>query len=76
MAERLPFEDAAFTWRHTRAVEFTLWVERMRTSKVQADAIRELQAAASESVMRHFGIGPNGSFDLDVALFQASKPAA
>jgi SAM-dependent methyltransferase len=68
----LPGTTAAFRVR----LEFTVWVERMRTPKLQGDAIRALQAAASESVMRHFGIGPDGSFDLDVALFQVSKPAA
>jgi SAM-dependent methyltransferase len=57
-------------------LEFASWVERMHTPKIQADAIRALQAAASEDVMRHFAIGSDGSFDLDVALFQVSKPAA
>jgi hypothetical protein len=42
---------------------------------VQSDAIRALQAAMSETVTRYFGIGPDGSFDLDVAFMQAVKPA-
>jgi len=45
----------------------------MGTPKVQVDAIRALQAARSESVERYFEMGPDGSFDLDVGLFQASK---
>jgi SAM-dependent methyltransferase len=59
---------------HRLRLEFGSWVERMRTPKVQVDAIRALQAAMSESVARYFEIGPDGSFDLDVGLFQARKP--
>jgi SAM-dependent methyltransferase len=60
---------------HRLRLEFGSWVERMRTPKGQVDAIRALQAAMSESVARYFEIGPDGSFDLDVGLFQARKPA-
>ena len=56
-------------------MDFVVWVERMRTPPVQVEAIRALQGAASANVAEHFGIGPDGSFDLDVALFQAAKPA-
>jgi len=58
---------------HRVRLEFASWVERMRTPKVQVEAIRALQAAMSESVARYFKIGPDGSFDLDVGTFQASK---
>jgi hypothetical protein len=47
----------------------------MRTPQVQVDAIRALQAAMSENVTRYFAIADDGSFDLDVALFEAAKPA-
>lgn len=57
-------------------LEFAVWTERMRTPPVQIGAIRALQHATSAEVARHFNIGPDGSFDLDVALFQAAKPAA
>ena len=57
-------------------LDFAVWIERMRTPKVQADAIRALQAAASESLTRHFAIEADGSFTIDVALFHATKPAA
>lgn len=57
---------------HVR-LDFATWVERMRTPKVQVDAIRALQAAMSESVVRYFDIAADGSFTLDVALFHASK---
>jgi ubiquinone/menaquinone biosynthesis C-methylase UbiE len=56
-------------------LDFAVWIERMRTPQLQADAIRALQHAMSETVVRYFGIGPDGSFDLDVALFQATKAA-
>jgi SAM-dependent methyltransferase len=61
---------------HNVRLDFAVWTERMKTPKLNADAIRALQAAMSESVVRHFEIGPDGSFTLDVVLFQASKPAA
>jgi ubiquinone/menaquinone biosynthesis C-methylase UbiE len=61
---------------HHVHLEFATWIERMRTPKVQADAIRALQRAMSETVVRHFEIGPDGSFNLDVALFQATKAKA
>jgi ubiquinone/menaquinone biosynthesis C-methylase UbiE len=55
-------------------LEFTSWVERMRTPKVQVDAIRALQAATSASVTRYFETESEGSFCIDNAVFQASKP--
>jgi SAM-dependent methyltransferase len=58
---------------HRVRLEFAVWIERMKTPKLQADAIRAIQAAMSEPVVRHFDIGPDGSFTLDVVLFQALK---
>jgi ubiquinone/menaquinone biosynthesis C-methylase UbiE len=55
-------------------LDFAVWIERMRTPKLQADAIRALQQVMSDTVTRHFDIGPDGSFNLDVALFQATRP--
>jgi ubiquinone/menaquinone biosynthesis C-methylase UbiE len=55
-------------------IDFASWVARMRTPKVQIDAIRALQATMAESVTQHFEIAADGSFTLDVALFRASKP--
>lgn len=60
---------------HHVRLNFATWVERMSTPKVQIEAIRALQAVMSESVTRYFAIGPDGSFTLDVALFQAAKVA-
>ncbi len=61
--------------QHRLRMHFPVWIERMQTPKVQSDAIRALQAAMSVTVTRYFDIGPDGSFDLDVAFMQAAKPA-
>ena len=47
----------------------------MQTPPVRAQAIRALQALASDSVTRHFAIEPDGSFSIDVALLEAARPA-
>ena len=60
---------------HRVRLEFGSWVERMRTPKVLAEAIRTLQTSMSETVVRYFDIGSDGSFDLDVGSFQAAKAA-
>jgi len=61
--------------QHRVRLQFANWIERMQTPKGQADAIRALQAAMSDMVTRHFNIGADGSFDLDVLLIVAEKPA-
>jgi SAM-dependent methyltransferase len=58
---------------HNVRLDFRSWVERMRTPKVQIDAIRALQEAMSARVTRYFDIAADGSFTLDVGMFQASK---
>jgi SAM-dependent methyltransferase len=55
---------------------FQTWVERMRTPKVQVDAIRALQAVMPDRVARHLALEADGSFTIDTALFRATKPAA
>jgi SAM-dependent methyltransferase len=52
-------------------LEFDVWIARMGTPKLHSDAIRALEAAMPESVVSHFAIGADGSFTLDVALFEA-----
>ena len=59
--------------QHRLRMQFTVWIERMRTPKVQSDAIRALQGAMSESVVRYFDIGADGSFDLDIMFVRAAK---
>lgn len=51
-------------------LDFDSWIGRMRTPKVQVDAIRALQAAMSDPVRRHFEIEPNGTFTIDSAVFE------
>ena len=46
-------------------MEFAAWIARTRTAPSKADAIRTLQDHASTSVRSHFGIGNDGSFDLE-----------
>ncbi len=65
---------AGATTQHRLHLEFTSWVERIRTPQVQVDAIRALQSAISASVTRYFETEDDGSFCIDVALFRASKP--
>jgi ubiquinone/menaquinone biosynthesis C-methylase UbiE len=60
---------------HRLSLDFASWIERMGTPQLHADAIRALQRAMAESVERHFAIAADGSFELDVALFEAAKPA-
>jgi SAM-dependent methyltransferase len=54
-------------------MQFDVWTERMRTPKVQSDAIRALQKAMSESVARYFEIDADGNFNLDIVSIQASR---
>ncbi len=57
-------------------LDFQSWLERMRTPKVQADAIRALYAAMSADVRRHFAIEADNSFTIDVMMLVTAKPAA
>ena len=56
-------------------IEYASWIARMRTPKVNADAIRALEQAMPETVARYFNLGADGSFDLDIALFKTTKRA-
>ncbi len=62
---RARFAVESVTARKLR-MDFPVWIARTRASPEAAAAIRALQAAASDTVKRHFAIGPDGSFDLDV----------
>ncbi len=48
-------------------LEFAAWIARIATPPVFAAAIRALQAATSEAVLRHFAIEADGSFAIDTA---------
>lgn len=57
--------------RHRIRIDFAAWIERMKTPPVNAQAVRALQAAASDEVRAHFAIEPDGSFMLDVMSLEA-----
>lgn len=67
--------EAGFAVTATRAwrlrMDFPSWIARMRTPDANRDAIRALQAAASDTVRGHFAIEPDGSFMLDTLMFEA-----
>lgn len=54
-------------------LEFTSWVERMRTPQVLVDAIRAYQATLSHDIKAYFEIDEQGSFTSDVMLFELHK---
>ncbi|WP_416261744.1 class I SAM-dependent methyltransferase [Gibbsiella quercinecans] len=54
-------------------LEFSSWVARMRTPEHFVTAIRALQQGASQEVMNHFAIQPDGSFSTDIMMITASK---
>jgi ubiquinone/menaquinone biosynthesis C-methylase UbiE len=56
-------------------IEFTSWVERMRTPLEQVAAIRSLQRGAPAEVQNALGIEPDGSFTLQTGLFWANLEA-
>jgi SAM-dependent methyltransferase len=51
-------------------MDFPVWIARMRTPPLHAEAIRALQLAASAEVAGHFAIEPDGSFLLDTLLME------
>jgi len=61
------------TRRFRLRLDFASWVKRMQTSQVQIDAIRALQKAVSADVTAYFETEVDGSFTIDVALFEARK---
>jgi SAM-dependent methyltransferase len=59
---------------HRLRMEFASWIARMRTPDPLATAIRALQAAMAEPVRRHFAIEADGSFMIDVVMFEVARP--
>ncbi|MFD1093089.1 class I SAM-dependent methyltransferase [Providencia vermicola] len=51
-------------------LEFTSWVERMRTPQPLVEAIRQFQNTLSDEVKHHFALQSDGSFTSDVMLFE------
>ena len=61
------------TRRFRVRLDFASWVERMATPAVQVEAIRVLQKHMPRDVAGYFETGADGSFTIDVALFEARK---
>jgi ubiquinone/menaquinone biosynthesis C-methylase UbiE len=62
------------TKRHFRVrLDFAAWVKRMATPTLQIEAIRALQKTVSSDVTAYFETAGDGSFSIDVALFEARK---
>ncbi|KSV75196.1 hypothetical protein N185_17605 [Sinorhizobium sp. GW3] len=57
------------TWKIR--MDFPVWIKRMRTPEKHVVAIRSLQAGAAKEIRDFFAIEEDGSFLLDVALFEA-----
>ncbi|GAB7529901.1 class I SAM-dependent methyltransferase [Pseudomonas sp. 3A(2025)] len=69
-------EAGLFTRSHTRQrlhLEYTSWVERMRTPEALRVAIRELQQAMGSEVREYFEIAQDGSFSTDVLVLWAER---
>ena len=52
-------------------MEFPVWIARMRTPEVRANAIRSLQDEMSADVVKHFAIEADGSWMLDTMSLEA-----
>lgn len=57
---------------HRLRMDFESWVARTKTPPERVVAIRSLQQAAPDDVVRHFGIETDGSFMIDVSSFQVT----
>jgi len=72
------FDHAGFThslrsmWKLT--MQFDEWVARMRTPNERIAAIRNLFDAAPEEARQYFALQDDYSFDIDAAMFEATKP--
>lgn len=69
-------EAGLFTRSHTRQrlrLEYTSWVERMRTPEPMRAAIRQLQQAMGEEVRQYYQIEADGSFSTDVIVLWAQR---
>ena len=65
------FNPGAVTERRL-PLEFSTWIERMRTRGSHVAAIRSLQRLVSSEVAAHFDIRADGSFTLDTIAIEAS----
>ena len=61
------------TTRQRLRLEYTSWVERMRTPEVMRAAIRQLQQSMGNEVREYFEIDADGSFSTDVIVLMAER---
>jgi ubiquinone/menaquinone biosynthesis C-methylase UbiE len=54
-------------------IDFSTWVERMRTPEVFRQAIRALQQAVGDEVREYFEVAADGSFSFDVLVLWAER---
>lgn len=59
--------------RQRLQLEFSSWVERMRTPQVFREAILALQKSVAQEVRDYFEIDEKGSFSTDVSMIWATK---
>ncbi|MDD0975872.1 methyltransferase domain-containing protein [Pseudomonas fontis] len=59
--------------RQRLRLEYTSWVERMRTPEPMRAAIRQLQQAMGEEVRQYYQIEADGSFSTDVLVLWAER---
>jgi ubiquinone/menaquinone biosynthesis C-methylase UbiE len=67
------FRSAALTHQWPLPLEFTPWVERMRTTPERVAAIHSLWKSAPDEVLREFAVQPDGSFTLQKILMTAER---
>ena len=69
--QRAGFKPGKFVpWR--LRMDFPVWIARMNTPAVRADAIRSLESEMPVEVARHFAIESDGSFMLDTMSLEAA----
>lgn len=61
------------TTRQRLRLEYSSWVERMRTPDVMRAAIRQLQQSMGNEVREYFEIDADGSFSTDVIVLMAER---
>jgi ubiquinone/menaquinone biosynthesis C-methylase UbiE len=61
------------TTRQRLRLEYSSWVERMRTPEVMRAAIRQLQQSMGNEVREYFEIDADGSFSTDVIVLMAER---
>ncbi|WP_025732854.1 class I SAM-dependent methyltransferase [Carnimonas nigrificans] len=65
--------DVTATQRQKLRLDFSSWIERMKTPDVMRDAIRRLQQDVGQEVRDAFDIDTDGSFTTDMLVLWATK---